>query len=136
MQNWYNKSMDLEIFIKWFNAKFLEWRGDSRRGVSDFARYLGIKQQTVSLWLNGGIKSLPTPENLAQLAKTYPEVYEVVGLNSLDFLPGDLRDSWQLAVSEIRRTYRENGIIEGSPAADKIALEIFAKFGFILTSTK
>lgn len=137
MQNGYNtKAMELEKFLDWFNEIFLEWRGDSRMGVSEFARYLDLRQQTVSIWLNRNIKTLPTAEHIAHLARFYPEVYEVIGLHSLDYLPGSIRDSWSEAVAEIRNTFREKGIVDGSPEADKIALEIFFKHGFNLTSIK
>ena len=68
-------------FHSWINEKFLEWRGSTRRSVSEFSAYLGVSQPTVSAWLNR-TRGQPTSNRIiAALAdKLGPEIYSVLGM--------------------------------------------------------
>jgi transcriptional regulator with XRE-family HTH domain len=65
-------------FGEWIWEKFYEWRGKSTKGVSEFAKHLGVKQPTVSAWMKGEYG--PRGENLKRIAEKYPDVYAVLGL--------------------------------------------------------
>lgn len=67
-------------FGKWLNKKFSDWRGETRKGVTDFAAYIGVSHPVMSNWLNGKSKKPPSPENIGKLADKYPDVYDVLGL--------------------------------------------------------
>jgi predicted transcriptional regulator len=62
----------------WINRKYVEWRGDSRATVSEFAAFLGVSQATVSAWING-TRGVPTSQKIiAAVGKKFPEVYDIV----------------------------------------------------------
>ncbi len=72
-------------FNEWMLNKYLEYRGNAvgrERSATDFARYLGFTQPTMSSYLKqkGGSK----PKNISQIKKLYrkygPEIYDVLGL--------------------------------------------------------
>lgn len=68
-------------FADWLKAKFIEWEQsqDRRQSYSAFARYLGVRQSSLSQWMNGGYP--PGLENVTKIAdKLGPEVYDVLGL--------------------------------------------------------
>jgi len=66
------------LFKSWINDKYIEWRGNSRSTLTDFAKYLGVSQQIMNQWINEG--ALPGTRTLPKLAAKYPDVYEVLGL--------------------------------------------------------
>lgn len=67
-------------FHDWFERKYHEWRGDTRKSMSQFAAYLGVSQATVSAWLNGTRRQPNTPKMAATLAaKLGPEIYDLLG---------------------------------------------------------
>jgi predicted transcriptional regulator len=63
---------------QWINRKYVEWRGDSRATVSEFAAYLGVSQATVSAWINGTRGAPASKKIIASVGEKYPEVYEIV----------------------------------------------------------
>lgn len=124
-------------FKEWFNQQFAEWRGTSRRGVSDFAEYLGLKQPQVSDWLNGRYK--PRGENADLLAgKLGPEVYDALGIRRptvippselLEKLPLDRRQQFIDAVNEAVKQIQESGFLASSPEAIAIWKDVMVKHG-------
>jgi len=40
-------------WTEWINKTYIEWRGNTRVSVTDFAMYLEVSQSTVSAWING-----------------------------------------------------------------------------------
>ena len=94
----------MQAFKQWFTRKFLEWQlehGESKT-LTDFAEYLGISQPLASLYKSG--RSVPNGDNLYRIAKRYPEVYEVMGVEpeNRDFRILDLMDMWDGLAKEIR----------------------------------
>ena len=66
-------------FHTWINQKFIEWRGDTRNGVTEFATYLGISQPTVSAWLNKSRGKPETQKIIDALVNKYgDEAYKVL----------------------------------------------------------
>lgn len=66
-------------------GKFIAWEKTQtrRQSYSAFARYLGVKQASLSQWMNGNYT--PTGDNLVKVAAVLgPEVYKVLGLVSPD----------------------------------------------------
>jgi hypothetical protein len=69
-------------FQTWITKKYVKWRGEAvgrNRSVSDFADFIGVKQQAMSSWMNGSIPK--RHETITKLvAKFGPEVYDVLGI--------------------------------------------------------
>lgn len=68
-------------FPQFLEKKFLEWQSEQggRRTVSDFAKYLGVKQSSVSMWWTGA--NVPSKESIDKLAdKLGIEVYDALGV--------------------------------------------------------
>ncbi|HPS41043.1 MAG TPA: hypothetical protein PK040_00465 [Anaerolineaceae bacterium] len=134
--------MDSEQDIKkrWFefaNRAFVEWRGDSRGTISEFAGYIGLSQSLMSRQLtrNGAVPRDQKVIN-AWVSKYGLKVYEVLGLevpnDSLLLMPEPLRS----IALEIRDSLAAKHIVEDSPEAGKVVDEIMKKYGYILTSIK
>lgn len=112
-------------FREWFEEKFYLWRGRSTQGPTAFARYLGITQQYVSAWLAGKYQP-KSAEHIAKLADKYPDVYEVLGIESLPLskIPPDLAGRLRSALSEIANTLAANNIDPDSDEATRVANSI------------
>ena len=123
--------MRIVEFKDWFWEKFDEWRGKTVKGPTDFARYLGIRQQYVSNWLSGKYKP-KSLEQIAKIAERFPEVYEVLGVQPFG---GDLRVRLKSAVSEALILMLDNKIDPNSGEGKKIIADIAAKYGFTANST-
>jgi predicted transcriptional regulator len=68
-------------FHDWLERKFIEWRGDTRKNVTQFASYLGVSQPTVSAWINNTRGQPTTPKIINSLAsKLGPEIYDILGM--------------------------------------------------------
>jgi len=68
-------------FPQFLEKKFLEWQSaqGGRRTVAEFAKYLGVKQSSVSMWWTG--TNIPNYQSVSKLAeKLGMEVYDVLGL--------------------------------------------------------
>lgn len=66
-------------FHNWINQKFVEWRGNTRNGVSEYAAFLGISQPTVSAWLNKSRGKPETQKIIDALINQYgDEAYQVL----------------------------------------------------------
>jgi transcriptional regulator with XRE-family HTH domain len=72
--------MKIMEFREWMNKKYIEWRGDSRGTISEFAEYIGVRQPVMSKWMNKG-GTMPDASSLAKIASKFGvEVYDVLGL--------------------------------------------------------
>ena len=126
-------------FTEWINEKFIEWRGNSRNGVTDFARFVGVSQQVMSNWLNGRNKRPPSPESIAKLAEKFPDIYEVIGFpqrNKRYRLPKEMLERLESAQEEVERVFRERGLTGEMPEAETIAIDIFERHGFKYSHTE
>jgi transcriptional regulator with XRE-family HTH domain len=65
---------------EWLHQQFLKWeQGRGRRStVTEFARYLGITQQSLSSYMSGAYQ--PRGANLSKIAaRLGPEIFDLVG---------------------------------------------------------
>lgn len=95
-------------FRQFLELKFLEWQRESggRKTVLEFAKHIGVSQQTISMWWNG--ERLPEAANIQKLAKRLGlEVYDVLGLPRPDEQLHYVQKLWDLLNPEERRALRE-----------------------------
>ena len=115
-------------FRDWLWGKFEEWRRGTTKGPAAFARYLGIKQQQVSAWLNGDYR--PNLDGIAKLAERYPDIYEVLGVpDPLDTWPEPSRSM----AKEIRSVMISLGPPADRPEVVSAINEIVARYGAAVT---
>lgn len=133
--------MKLMEFSEWISKKYAEWRGDAfgnDRSVSQFAALLGVKQVSLSEWMNG--KYAPkSQQHINRIAVYYPDVYEVLGLDpppdELSCVPEPYRSRISAALAEIRRRLLDRSLSPDSPEAESIAIETFKEFGLMWSKT-
>jgi transcriptional regulator with XRE-family HTH domain len=68
-------------FKEWIFKKYLDWQAEIgvRKSMSEFANYLGVSQQTISVWMNG--RGTPSGKNVYKLgAQLGWELYDMLGL--------------------------------------------------------
>lgn len=121
--------MDEMEFKDWLWAKFEEWRRGSTKGPTAYARYLGVKQQLVSAWLNGDYQ--PRMDSIAKLAEKYPDIYEVLSVDApvdVSVLPPDDAASLKAALAEIRSTVHGQALSEAEIRA--LSDSIMARYGW------
>jgi hypothetical protein len=125
-------------FKDWINKKFVEWRGETRLGITDYSNYIGVSQQTMSSWMNGVIPK--APHNVLKLAEKYgDEIYDFGIPRSetpLSAFPPGIRRRLRDAQKEIETTLRERNLTGDSPDAERLAIEIMEKHGFKYTLTE
>lgn len=95
-------------FPKFLEGKFLEWQKEQggRRTVSEFAKWIGVKQSSVSMWWNGSNE--PSGESVRLLAdKLGLETYDVLGLERPDPDLYYIRKIWDDLTPEKRKAVRE-----------------------------
>ncbi len=76
------KILVVKKYSEWLMGKFTEWEKAqrSRQSYSAFARYLGVKQSSLSQWIAGNYP--PGGENLQKIAtKLGYEIYDVLGIS-------------------------------------------------------
>ena len=95
-------------FPKLLEKKFLEWQQQQggRRTVAEFAKWIGVKQSSVSMWWNGANE--PNAASVRLLAeKLGLEVYDVLGLPRPDADLHYLQQAWENIPAAARRAIRE-----------------------------
>jgi len=129
-------------FSDWITGKYIQWRGPkigAESTISAYARYIGVSQQVMSDWMKKDGKIPRSTAHINILAKHYPDVYGILGLEppapDLDYLPDDFRRRLQSAMSETEAALRERGLTGSDPEAVTITIQIFEKWGFRHTST-
>ncbi len=93
-------------FADYLYDEFRKWEGRSKRksSLSAFARYLGIPQASLSMYMSDS--RLPEEENIDKLAaKLGPQIYDILGKPRR--MPDDPRlrqiaNSWHLLTDEQR----------------------------------
>ena len=128
-----------EDWYKFGNEKFIEFRGPTRKTITDFAAWVGISQPLMSQQLKKG-GSIPRDQKTitAWVSRYGSKVYEVLGLpepdNGSDRLPEPLR-SISREVRETLAEYTASGNAD-PPDTGAILDEIMKKYGYILSSTE
>ena len=134
------------IFYEWMTQKFLDWQKEEgeRKTVTEFAKYLGVGQQTVSTWLQPKGSVPKSTASINKLAAIYgSEVYQVLGLEtpsslSLADIPEELQADLEHALKEANQVYRslnQHGQRLPEAQAKRILTDILAKYGFVETAS-
>lgn len=95
-------------FPQFLEKKFLEWqqRMGGRRSVSEFAKWIGVKQSSISMWWTGA--NTPNPESIKLLAdKLGLEVYDALDLPRPDPDLHYIQQQWGNLLPEERKTLRQ-----------------------------
>lgn len=125
---------------RFIEAKFVEWRGETRSSLSDFALECKVSPQVMSNWYLGKLKRRPLPDTYLPLIDFYGiEVYEALNLpipenNPLDQLPPEYRERLTTAVLEIAHELNARSLDSESPEAEEISRKILSKYGFTVNS--
>jgi transcriptional regulator with XRE-family HTH domain len=100
-------------FYNWIEQKYIDWRGSSRKTISEFATYIGVSQPTVSAWMNKS-RGKPTSRKVIDaLAQKFPEAYDILGLSQPSNTETDDPDlqailaNWDKMTPEFRRYLAE-----------------------------
>jgi len=128
----------VESVGKWLEQKFLEWQVQQgkRSSLDEFAEYLGYTRAYISMILNGSRKNL-SMESANQLGKRLNDysILDILGyarpFSSLDFLPPELRSDFESAWLEISNEVKTRNIDAGSEEAERIAINILERHGWI-----
>jgi len=127
---------DPKKWQRFIRAKFVEWRGESRASLSDFATQCQVSPQVMSNWYLGKLKRRPSPDTYIPLINQYGmEVYDSLDLpvpetNPLDQLPSELRSRLTTAMLEIAHEINVRSLDIDSPEAEEISRSILKKYGF------
>lgn len=91
-------------FKDWLDTKYQKWTEGEKRGksITKFAKYLGVKQQTLNNYINGDVKK-PDAEFLEKLAlKLGIEAYDAAGVERPDMFLWRIKTAWH-GVSQKKR---------------------------------
>jgi hypothetical protein len=95
-------------FPAFLEKKFLEWQNKigERKTVSEFARWLGVKQSSLSTWWS--TDTVPSGESVRMLAdKLGIEVYDTLGLPRPDENLFYVQKEWDALAAEEQRAIRD-----------------------------
>jgi hypothetical protein len=122
---------------KWYeyiNQKFFDWRGNTRKTISEFADWLEMPQGQLSQYMRKGGR-VPTGQTVIErfVRRFGIEVYEILEIpvprDSTLLLPEPARS----IADEIIKTLLEKNIAPDDPEAGLLFIEIFKEHGFTLT---
>lgn len=92
-------------FQDFINKTFLHWQSQygRRKTLDEFAQYLGVKRELVSMWMNGKRKPGPKYKN---------QLINVIGDEAADFFGEDpqlvfINQNWDAASEELQRSLTE-----------------------------
>ena len=97
--------MNLSQFLE---TKFLSWQQEQgkRKTLREFAKYLNVKPQILSMWMGGDRK--PNEESIKLLAKKLgPEIYDILGLTRPDPDLAYINNNWDKINPAARQAVRE-----------------------------
>lgn len=126
-----------EDWYQFADRAFIEWRGGSRKTLTDFAEWIGIPQPLMSRQTKRG-GSIPQDQRIisAWVNRYGSKIYEVLGLplpeDPIDALPEPTRS----IALEIRETLAEYKVAGDSPKALELQEEILKKHGLEIISKK
>jgi hypothetical protein len=135
----YNESgmTDKKAWHKFINDAYIEFRGDTRRTISDFAEWLDLPQAQLSQYMKLGGKVPRSQTVITKFVTKYGSIiYDVLEFprpdDSLDSLPEPLRS----ISKEVKETLAEYKVAGDSPEAEKLVDEIMKKYGYNSNSTE
>lgn len=122
-------------WYEYINQKYYDWRGDTRKTISEFAEWLNFSQGQLSQYMRKDGR-IPTGQTVInRFARRFGvEIYEVLGIpvpdDSMLLLPEPMRT----IAREIRDTLAAKYIPEDAPEAGEVVDEILKKHGYNLTT--
>jgi transcriptional regulator with XRE-family HTH domain len=128
-------------FTRYLMREFRAWeeRQGGKRSVSEWARRLGVKQPTLSRWMNGD--TTPDAAGVAVLVEQLGgEVYTILGIQppeeiSVSGLPDEFRRRLEAATIEARNALASSGIEVTSTTGWSLVAEVFSRHGFEVAVT-
>lgn len=134
-----NAQKQITPFTRWLTRKYREWEEGQggKSSVSEWARYLGVKQPTLNRWLRGD--TVPEASNVMILSgRLGAEVYEVLGMEApvqipVSDLPSGFRWRLEAATVEARNALISSGLEVDSASAWSLVSEVFGRHGFDVT---
>jgi len=131
---------------EWLTQKFRDWEQAQGRSQSyyAFARYLGVSQTDLVLWIEGN--AVPKGDDVLLLAdKLGPEIYDTLQqarpntqnqrmAAAFPGLPAGLRDRLSGAVWEANEVIKSRKLSPESVEAKLAVFEVFARWGIKLTN--
>lgn len=133
-------------FSTWITKKYLEWRSDkigNAGSIVEFARRFGASQQLMSEWMKPHGKKPRSHKYINALVAEYGnEVYVVLGLEispnplPIEKVPPALRERLEGAMREIANTLEKQNLDPESEAAQHVAREVMAEYGFRYSATE
>ena len=127
---------------RWFLKHLQEYERKLKRRVSvtEFAKYLGVSQPTLSFWLTED--RMPSGEIALRVCgilgdySLLPLLGYIPPKGDLDHLPGSMRTRLLRALSDITTALSDKGITDfESPEAVDIATRIMSLHGFEIKDT-
>jgi len=117
------------------NNAFIEWRGSTRKGLSEYADWVGISQSLMSHEMAKG-GSVPRDQKTitAWVNRYGSKIYEVLDLPAPEDPIDSLPEPTKSIAREIRETLAEHKVAGDSPKAMELQEEILKKFGFEIIS--
>lgn len=99
----------LDAWRRFTNQRFLEWQQQFgvRKTVTEFAKYIGFPQSTVSLWLNGS-RTPKSSDDIEKLSSIWGlAVYDTLKIDRPDEHLYNLRMVWDDLSTEKRKALSE-----------------------------
>ena len=136
----YNEFMDYDVREAWYefiNDAYVQFRGNTRATITDFAKWIDIPQAQMSQYMTKGGK-LPKQQQMVNKfvrrlgVKVYEVLQQPVPDDSLLLLPEPMRT----IAREIRETLAAKYIPEDAPEAGEVVDDILKKHGYNLISTR
>ena len=133
----------MESFANWLTRKFREWEKQKggHQTISGFARHLGVKQPTLTRWMQGD--TTPDTDNLLILEKTFGlDVYDALDMDRPEReipwhrLPVSMRGPLSKAFGEWTEAVNVMNLDPESDEAIRLADKIFGRHGLTVTPTE
>jgi hypothetical protein len=121
---YYNRSM---LFGNWFENEFIKWRGNTRKTLSDFARWLEMNQSAVSKLINHPERN-PSIETLQKLEKKLPAIRNYV-FTASPTLSEEVAERIRQTIMESLAECERQSINPTSPQGSKIVSDLLLKHG-------
>lgn len=130
-------------FWEWIEGKYVEWRGNTRATVKEYADWLGVSQPLLSQWMKKGGKVPKAKKQIDLLIARYPDDQKLYELLDVDKpsdpfvnLPPAFAKRARSAFVEIKAALEASGAALDSPEAEGITIRIMEKYGFKYQSTE
>ena len=127
-----------EDWYEFANNAFIEWRGNTRKTLTEFAEWIGISQPVMSQQMKKGGSVPRDLKTIDAWCRRYgiTQIYSILGftirevVDPIDSLPEPTRS----IAREIRETVAEYNVAFDSPKALELQEEILKKYGFEIIS--